>query len=358
MDVASYEIILDHAESGSFTVVHNTADESSTVVLDSLPAGTYTITIRGFNKPDAEGDQVAYLQQRETGQGVLVRNIVASVVRSTVKTIYADMVPYIDGTGALQFSLDLSQIDEELLQNNPRVIVSLAHVGGQDLSEKTGDESITVSLPPQECSDCVSYDDKDLIITLSPSEAVPQDRLFIIEKLPAGWYELTVELQSDVGLEGYPVSNWKRVYFARIMESDSLPTSGTVTVYSSMLNTGSIDLIIHENTEPMLVTMYHDDVSVSGNAEDDANQISVMEGDEVTLDVDVQKFIMGELTHLTEGLSYVWFLNGEKLDDNDSTLSITLTESGMYAVTVLVVHEDGWQNNAVGAAVTTIQVSY
>ncbi len=307
LDVAEYEITFSGpgGRTISRTITPALSGETS-VTVDSLAAGEWTITVNGYN---SDGVQVAYLQKNGSGR----RDIVAFVQRAKTTAVTAVMVAYAEGSGTLLLEIDWSDVSDELLQKSPAVMVALDHLGEISLADaeaQLGGSGYTL-----EIADTGVY-------TLTP--ASPEAGVSVpltLTGLPAGVYEVTVSLKTEDGQRSE--RNWQGVYFSRVV--DTLLTEVPVTVLESRLETGSIYLEVEENMlplNPLLESLSGAQVTLDGEGEAAAHFIS---------------------SGVFESPVYLWYINGDKVSGVSSNeLTWIFTEEGSYTVTVLVLDNGRW----------------
>jgi hypothetical protein len=344
MSAVTYTISLS-GPSGEITRSHPAG--SGNFVADSLRAGLYTVTVSALN---ADGDEVLYLSRNEEGR----RELTVPVYRGRITDETAVLVPNIDGTGSLAFDLNLSQIDPDLLKQNPRVTITTYHAAGTALDgvelTVTRDGSLLTE------GEDYTFDGASTAVIFPDSSLLADDLLFTYDNLPAGWYEVTAELETDLYSTGveYPVStarNWKGVNFARVMETDT-PTEGSLTIYDSMLETGSLNLVIHEHLDPMAVTLS------SGGTALTTELLEAAVDEPVNLEFSVKHLVEGELLPVDiSALSWQWYINGDRVSAA-AALSHTFAESGEYRIVLAVYRIDDLEDGAIGAASVTVEVPY
>ncbi len=329
MDIASYKIrIFPGGEIRKLVeeyIYHMEADASS-VVIEALRPGNWMLEIEGWNDWDAEnedvsGSQIAYLKSRGEGG----RYIPFPISRGRVTQVAATeavLIPIVNGEGNLTIIVDLSAVAESGMVHDPNVSVTIEQINDYFQHYTVtpwGDPSTTTET-------------RELV---SPEEEKVFGHQF--SGLPAGWYKVTAEITSTAE-ENPNVVQLTRIGFVRVVSDnifgdpkDYPVTTGTFTITdTTSFVTGSLDLTISEEMDPLSITLAGDESILYGNADGF--------GDTVT---------SGGYTVTVEGassgntLSYAWYVNGDEILSADADEeSFEFAESGQYTVTVVVWEKD------------------
>jgi hypothetical protein len=371
-EIVSYRIAIAGPDGFTRTEIYNISSaKQNEFRFESLRAGSYTVTIDGYNSVDGGGDLVASLARNSSGG----RTLEALVYRSEVTEIAAVLVASTEGTGSIEFDLALQNISRELLQKDPRIIVGFEHIDGLMLGSDSL-PAVQIFSGAQALSEGSGFtteytqENTRCTVIVDPSGTDPEDTLVRITNLPSGWYEITAELQSDIcslqdgtGECGELKTNriWKGVSYARVAESgQGLPTKGNFTVYSSMLETGSFDMTLYADLDPMIVTLSYEGMQISGSGEAEENRISIEEQTPVSISADIRRFVAGSLEEVASGITCRWFVNGERVDEGQSPELVQydgFREAGEYTLTLAVLRDGALNDNGFGAASATVHVA-
>jgi hypothetical protein len=305
--IAEYGFKLSGPDSEVLTIA---PQESGTLVMDALSAGNWQIEVFGHN---AAGKIVAELEEPET----------IYIQRGKVAAKTLTLLPVLSGTGELEVTVDWSAIStatdetKKLIYDNPKLDITVRNINDTDSRYE------------------------DVVWEQTYTETNQADSAVkTFSSMPVGWYEITAKLSStNSSYEEYSAENerqyWQRIAFARIaavsestlsrwVDPETVTTRGTFLIDdATMFETGTVDLIIEEDVEPLFVELSSD------------------VGSRITLDAD--ETLGGSATALfsaTEyaGASYKWYLNGiSEQDGTSSTYSRTFSKSGKDSVTVVVI---------------------
>ena len=402
--IESYKITFTNGPA-TFTQIHDvtSSNDKNQFIIDGLRAGTYTITIEGYDTNGAGGEKIAELQENEPDN----REIVFTIRRAEITEVQAVLVPYVGGTGTLEIDtieFDGFDVDQRLMQNNPEIIITLRHLGGVSLDganfnyEGVGDPESFRNIGTVDSGHAVEKSNETLTLTIDAStnsDNGPEDlNELTFSNLPGGWYEVKMDLRLDIVNDADGNNNIDNryrqdVYFAQIMNTKTT-NSGTVTIKASELETGTLDMWVFENMDPMTVTIDSasgTDVSKTGDI------ITVVdEGTTVTINASAKKFKLPD-THggnvtteaVSAGAKYYWYVNGQlaltetvtetgvsssfesngtsngdkiyETPDFDTVFSGNfLGEAGIYDVVLYVLDVAGQGNNAIGVTSVRVEV--
>ncbi len=336
--LVSFRVQLSDTD-GTITRVINSSG-STRLVLDGLRSGPYTVTVEGFNEADAGGDRVAELIEREPGQ----RCVAVSVRRGEVTQVIAELVPSFSATGALEITAARftggggAGFSSELMNDSPRLILTLSHVGGENLNAlEEGNYVYAEAASESAALFQRSAAGADAVFTLEGQAGTDgpldigsgESPALLITDLPSGWYTITAELQTDVQLQdgSDTVRSWKGVYTARVMNirdaaGQLIPTRAEIAVSSLTLQTGSLMISLAEAMD-----------------------------NPFTLELTApQSIIAGQeaLFNATAGYSsYRWYVDGERQLGEGDTFSWTFADTGYRTVSVSVLTDGIWVGDAV-----------
>jgi hypothetical protein len=348
MDIASYKIDLyrDTTPRGLIEpdVTYQISAVESSLVIEALTPGNYTLRVTGYNDWDAtnnvvSGEAIAYLSTDHGGTTSAGGEVSFIISRGQVTVIDSDeaiLVPIIARTGDLSITVDWSALldpdtGEPDLVDNPDVSVTVTQI-----NDRFARYPIT------------AWDANSASVTTeTKSESAVADGNSVISftSLPVGWYQVTAEVTST-DTENPDVTQLKRMGFVRVVADfnsiTAATTTGTFTITdATSFETGSLDLSFSEEMDPLTLSF-------------------------TTIPSEITTASSATFTVATTGaqsgstLAYAWYINGDEVvDATSNSEALTFAEAGQYTVTVVVFETDS-TSGAVnwGSASCEVAVAY
>jgi hypothetical protein len=339
MDIASYKIDLYSATPRGLIepdVTYQISSDQSSLVIEALTPGDYTLRVTGHNGWDptnsvVSGEAIAYLSGEESP---------FTISRGNVTVIGSDeaiLVPIVGRTGNLTITVDWTAIlnattGEPDLVDNPDVSVTITQINDKFVhySTTTWTDANSASVTTETKSDSAVADGNSVIS---------------FTDIPVGWYQVTAEVTST-DAENFDVTQLKRMGFVRVVADlnsvTAATTTGTFTITdATSFETGSLDLSLSEEMDPLTLsfTTIPDPITTASSA---------------TFTVAAA----GEQSGST--LTYAWYINGDVVvNATTNSEALSFAEAGQYTVTVVVFETDS-SDGAVnwGSASCEVDVSF
>ncbi len=322
--ILSYRIDVQGTEAQSTYIFNNS---SPTCIIENLATGIYTITVTAYDDEGARGNPIAHLQKNSEGN----RSITVEIEFAQTTTAETIIVPNMEGSGELSFSVILEGVNSDLLQFHPDVRISFEQVDTKLLDldpekiEVSAVRGSTVLQPHTDYSLLLSEDRQQLILEVFGSELIePENLLVELNSLPAGWYaiSISVEAKKKNTEESTGSCMWKGIYFATVMQN--IPnTTGQVLVLDEHLETGSILLGIDESMDPLPLTLMT-------HTQEDSEMTTEVFNLEPSSELEI-------FCSASAGYEqYFWYVNGDSTEiiGEGPNVSTILNESGQYTITV------------------------
>ena len=347
MEILGYKITLSQV-GGSDLVYHRQAGTSA-FVFEALTPGDWKLKIAGFNAWDStnstvSGEQIAYLQPANS-DATVEGEISFSIRRGSITIIsstQAILIPVRSETGALDIVVDWSDLTsrESDLYDNPDVSVTVTQI-----NDKFGNYPTIPWTPNSSPVTTETKTDETVSGTSST---------FSFSALPVGWYEVVATMTST-SAENEGVTQLKRMGYVRVIDlydSGTVTTTGTFTITdATSFATGSLDLSISENMDPLTVSFTEiGSVATINYPHENGHGYTAYGSFEVAT----------EGATSANNLSYVWYVNGEEVTGQTASSMIYMfEEAGQYTITAVVYEQDG-SSNAVnwGSASHEVVVGY
>jgi hypothetical protein len=301
LEIESYRITLTRGISETRVVE---TPKASSVVLEALTVGQWSIAIEAFNGWDelsqsVAGEHIAYLAKNPQGN----RDRTVMLSRGKVSELDATLVPRSDESGSLTLTVNWPS-DSDILLGNPTLEIQVSSYNDYSSGYE---ESGTIFAP--------------LVVT---SADTPYTYTFT-DVIP-GWYKIRTTLTPQNSAGDAP-RFWQGLDFAQVVPDDPVGTQGTITVTEAMFETGSTGgwTFTEQMSGPL------DSLSVTHLA------------DEMIFTGIDHHF---STTYTSDTAQYQWYVDGNPITDAQSPeFTYTFTTHGSHSVLVAV-HDAGVINGA------------